>query len=816
MTQFLLNTFKLVIASLLLTSCALIGLEEEEEKTTSTSTSTPTTPTTPTIQTTVDAVAGSAAIETNATVSVVAPKSSSSSSSRSSMRMLGDSVAAIDVSSFSASSDYATDTTSVFVYEEAANALQTVNSILCQISQTRPDLLLNEGDYKAQVDENKCKDGGNDSRGGSGAEYVTWTVDATREDGQPMVTKLWVPDDSDGNGTSDGEISAKLTIYQPPNSTYPLGFFNLNFEIEDDSSGTIRSKGFMRTLKQGDSTNVLEFFMPFDSVENSVRVEIEADDSGKGITKTPVWGNSGPTGTTTYDFAFNTNYFYKQKDGSNAVCLDRNDFFESSWSYGLYTNTGARVDINSGFPIKANVSGTDYHGYIGYYGLWMPPEASVSNGTTVTKLDFSNPTSNGTDYTVNSYGGKLYKHTKKEVTLGDIKNIPLAWRDESDSGREKRVYWDGSTSTLKYDATRGNDTNWQWDELDTPQTLTLSSSNAPYGFWFWSQALGGDGRVELAYDNSSNPTAPSSSTKVIFHTREPIFPGDSVPSTLTCFNRCPDYNNLASGSEWGSSSVYKEAIWIDNVSGSTTGYTYSFDNTASGMVLKDGSNEIVFNPSNTNLQWGLFTGELFEDNSTNRQAMACDWDSSKVCAWKAREKLSSFYSWETGKNDWQKLTVLVDGSGNPVKFDPPMMVEYTHSGTSSNTGKNYDGGKFYLEYGGFGNLWGIPYFCTDVNGNRADCGYNTRHVNEFVIPAGTTVKKAGGGDSSVSSGTEFVVKPLEVEQAMKEVTTSTCTGAGLSLGGVSLPDISGYTAPNIGSKPSVSGPPRVVAGSKKY
>jgi hypothetical protein len=319
----------------------------------------------------------------------------------------------------------------------------------------------------------------------------------------------------------------------------------------------------------------------------------------------------------------------------------------------------------------------------------------------------------------------------------------------------------------------------------------------------------------LAYDSSNNLTALSSSTEVIFHTREPIFPGDAVPSTLTCFNRCPDYANLASGSEWGSPSVYKEAIWIDNVSGSTTGYTYSFDNTASGMVLKDGSNEIVFNPSNTNLEWGLFTGELFEDNSTNRQAMACDWDSSKVCAWKAREKLSSFYSWETGKNDWQKLTVLVDGSGNPVKFDPPMMVEYIHSGTSSNTGKDYDGSKFYLEYGGFGNLWGIPYFCTDVNGNRADCGYNTRHVNEFVIPAGTTVKKAGGGDASVASGTEFVVKPLEVEQAMKqEPSSDACTG--LSLGGVSLPDISDYTAPNIGSKPSVSGPPRVVAGSKKY
>ncbi|MEK9699659.1 MAG: hypothetical protein VW270_28030, partial [Candidatus Poseidoniales archaeon] len=171
MNQFVQNTIICITVSLLLTSCALIGLEEEEETTaaSTTSTSTPSS-STPTIQTTVDAVAGSAAIETNATVSVVAPKSSSSSSARSSMRVLGGPVAAIDVNSFSASSDYAKDATSIFVYEEAAQALQNVNGILCQIGQSRPDLMLNEGPYKAQVDENKCKDGGNDSRGGSGAE----------------------------------------------------------------------------------------------------------------------------------------------------------------------------------------------------------------------------------------------------------------------------------------------------------------------------------------------------------------------------------------------------------------------------------------------------------------------------------------------------------------------------------------------------------------------------------------------------------------------------------------------------------------------
>jgi hypothetical protein len=761
------------------------------------------------IQSTVDAVAGSGAIQSASKVSVVEPKTSSSSSR---------SAAAIDVASFSASTDYSNDTTSYYVYEEAADALQTVNGILCQIGQSRPDLMLNEGNYKAQIDEKKCNEGqGSDSKGGNAPTYVTWTANASREENQPMIGKVWVPNDEDGDGTAEGTIQAKMTIYQPPGDTYPLGFFNLNFRAVNNSTGEENFKGYMRTLKKG-STNILQFYQPYTyqgtTVQYSVSVEMNADDSGKGTTQSPEWGQSGPSGTATYNFAYNEDYFYKQKKGGNPVCLDRNDYYESAWRYGLYDSSGNRVDINSGFPIKTTVSGTDYFGYIGYYGLWMPSEASVSDGGTVKKLDFSNPDSAGTDYTVKIYGGKLYKHTKQEVTLDDIKNIPLSWQDQSDSYKEKRVYWDGTG--LKYDATRGNDTDWQWEELDSPASLTLNSFNAPYGFWFWSQALGGDGRFMLTYDSNNNPTAPTGSTKAIFHTREPIFPGDSVPSTLTCFNRCPNYNNLGSGSEWGSPSVYQTDIWIDNVTGSL-GYTYSFStNPTTGMVLKDSSsNEIIFDPSNQNLQWGLFTGELFVDNATNRQAMACDGDNSTVCTWKAREALSTFYSWETGKEDWQKLTLLVDGSGTPVKFDPPMVVNYTHSGTTSNSGKNFDGGKFYLEYGGFGDLWGIPYFCTDKNGNRASCGYDTRHVNEFVIPAGKTVTKVGGGDASVSSGTEFVVKPLEVEQAMKEVTASTCSGAGLSLGGVSLPDSSGYTAPGIGDKPTVSGPPAIVGGSKK-
>ena len=101
-------------------------------------------------------------------------------------------------------------------------------------------------------------------------------------------------------------------------------------------------------------------------------------------------------------------------------------------------------------------------------------------------------------------------------------------------------------------------------------------------------------------------------------------------------------------------------------------------------------------------------------------------------------------------------------------------------------------------------------------GEKVDCADtsegNVRWVNEFVVPATTVVTEAGGS-------TEYVVKPLEVEQTMPEASNGTtdCTGAGLSLGGVDLPDVDDFTSPvsSIGTKPTVTGPPTIVSGEQK-
>ncbi len=820
----------IVIISFVFLGCAK---DDDEESTTSSTTTT-------TTSTAVTAETGTAAITLSAKISVVDAKTSASTARTASSARMGSRTAnAIDTTAFASTVDYNVDETGTFVYERSSEALDTVNEILCQIGQARGDLMINEGNYKAQIDVSKCKESSGDSKSGA-PDYEMWLLNVSRASGEPMKVKGWVP-------MGDGLIYFMGDWYQSPSDTYPLGHFSFHFEQREGAttSGDRGMYGYMKALKSGDTTT-LQFYNSMDSsmmgmtagteVIQSVTATFNSDGSGSGATNLPYLncGQSGCSyvGQKTYDLAFNDDYFYKQKSlagtASDAVCLDRNKYIKSAWRYGLYNSAGARKTISSGFPITDSTGA--YNGYIGYYGLWMPSAASVDNGSTVKKLDFDNPDSAGVRYTVLSYGGKLRKYQKQSITLGSIKNIPFEWFDMSVYA-SKRVYWDGSNFKVDGQRVRG-----YWVD-NTTSTLTLTASNVPYGFFFYSRALGGDGQIQLAYPSGRGtaPTAPADNATVIFNTQTPIFPGDSVPSTLACYSNCPNPSTIATGEDYqgATTSVYLPSKWnwgtdIDNYS-TPNPYTYTFDNTTSGMVLKydngSGSQSVVLSSANSNLPWGFRSGILFDnstfDNDTSARqadyaALRCEWDNSYLCPWQARGGLSTFYIWQTGTDDWQKLTTLVDSDNTSVTFDPPMIVKYTHSGTSSNSGKNYNDSSFYLEYGGFGDLWGIPSYCVSTtDGSKIDCAASsqgtTRWVNEFVIPATSIATLAGGT-------TEYVIKPLEVEQTMpKTSSTTVCTGAGLSLGGVSLPSASDFVSPvsDVGTKPTVTGPPTIVSGEKK-
>ena len=345
---------------------------------------------------------------------------------------------AIDTSGFASTADYNMDGSQTFVYEESADVLETVNSILCQMGQTRPGLMMNENNYSAQIDKNKCEDSDTDA-----PNYEKWYVNSSRASGEPMYIKAWVPNDQDDDGTVDGYINAKMSVKRPPSTEYPVGFFNMNFKMVGND-GTESMKGFMKTKKTSGG-NQLQFYMPMNMggtvYDYAVKANFNSDGSGTGATSMPNWvAQNQASGAKTFQVAFNDDYFYKQKSlngvAQTAVCLDRNKYLTSAWRYAMYDSNGARVAINSGFPIKT-ASGTTYHGYIGYYGLWMPSAANIANGSTVTNVDYSDPDAAGDNYTVRSWGGKLIKYTKKSITLESIKNIPLSWSNQADQDGRK-------------------------------------------------------------------------------------------------------------------------------------------------------------------------------------------------------------------------------------------------------------------------------------------------------------------------------------------------------------------------------------------
>jgi hypothetical protein len=204
----------------------------------------------------------------------------------------------------------------------------------------------------------------------------------------------------------------------------------------------------------------------------------------------------------------------------------------------------------------------------------------------------------------------------------------------------------------------------------------------------------------------------------------------------------------------------------------------------------------------------------------------------QVCGWKAWSNLPVFYTWETGPNNWNRFIGLKDSGNIFVNFEAPLQIKYVHHQPDAQMpDRVYDGNTFMLEYGGFGQMNGIPSFCVNMDtGDKVDCsqsggGSNSiRWVPQFTIPS---VQPAGaplaGSLTEVtdSNNTKYFVKPLEIEQRMiLDMTAGACnTLASTSFSGYSLPGIgvfagdAFFTNASAGNpEPAVSSAPAVIGG----
>jgi hypothetical protein len=765
----------------------------------------------------VEASAPAAALRVADKISVVEAKDAAAQSA-----------AVVVAADLPADSDYEQDEAFVFVEERSVEAFDTINEILCMAGQTQYDDMLNQGPYTALVDRNQCAtdkddaasaDGdGAQSSGAARPDYMYWTVESARQDhGSPQVVRVWVREDAEDSFDAAKLIFAKMVITESASPSNPYGIFDLSFEAHPlidvgaghtapaGAGGEPLFRGYMRTDRNAAGDVLLKFISADThgtSGDFTEKATLNKTHSG-GRGTTSIRGEFGGfVEESAYDIAFDDSHFLRD-DGTEARCLDRNDFDETAWRYGLYdSETGSRINPRSGFPVKVVRDGREYHGWVGYWGAWFPDELDLENGDTVYKQEFGDGSpAEATPYELFIAQGKLRKRSKRLLTLGDVENVPLDWWDETRQ-TQYRTVWNGVDfrKVAAFNHEQGT-----WSEIEPAEVIDLSSLRYDTLF-FWSQGLGGDVRVKLACTSNDQggfvtfSCSASDAADVVLFAETVVYPGDAVPATFACLMGCPNGANDDGPNLFFDDSALQ---YQQTPPASAATITYAFDGTA--MLLMSGSTPIVQTVENGHHPWGVRSGPLFEPTPSNLAKLACEWDGTgnSTCGWQAWDKLDEYYTWESGPSEWSRLTALRNQQGELERFEPPLSVQYTHQQPDETARDHkYDGADFYLEYNGFGDLRGIPGTCVDMEtGDAVSCGPHTRWIPELTIPDGSELH----GD-----GNSYLSKALEKEQRMREVHQSACSD--LHLVTYVLPAIEDWTPPNIGPEPKVDGPPAVVGG----
>ena len=744
--------------------------------------------------------------------------------------VLSSAYAGVGLANPAAGSAYFTDPQNTHVEDATSKGIGTVNMIACIIHAMAPDQLVNKGDYVALVDENKCDTSSQSSTSQSGSSgsgsqtnFTTAFVNSGRaSNSDPMIVKAWLNEDEDGQAMT---IFARVSATAAPSNSNPYGVFRLDFCGHPDtaSSAACMMKGYLDAQDGALSFYQEEGGGGFSS-NTALQLTSVGTSSGSGkLSRTESDGVN--SATETFAFAYDANNFLR---GDQCFSRDASDAATgmSVWRYGLYDAvTGDRVERNSGFPIQYTSGDKTYQGYLGYWGLSLPPDAgTIANGTTVQKVDYStgnNPTT--TDYTVVRSDGKLTKYTRKSTTLDKLDQIALnAWINNAtgfftgaQSNTQYELHWDdaGGNFVVTGQVSCGNN-GCQTVTLQAPQTVSVNYFINNGGLQGWAQSLGGE--LFVKFDGLTAPVT-SSNVVVNYRAQDIVYPAD-MPTTLYCVNNCPTAASMTAyfSSNSSQNSPFTAATFNNwNPTALANVVTYSTD--PSSAVLKDGSNASVTFTDASALQnsgmyqGGIRTGRLF----TSLATAECSTGSGTYCDYKVNDA-DVYYQWETGSNNWNQFAAVKDGSGNFVQFDAPLQLNYTVPNTAKYG--QYAGKTIVLQYGGFGDLWGIPGSCVSRLTNQAvSCDtQDARYVPEFAIPMSDTTGVVTAGSAS------YLVKWLDREIRFARKSLTDCSSL-VAPSNVTLPTASGLQNPAdpagniyIGAKPAVTDAPRVIQGDVKY
>jgi hypothetical protein len=734
------------------------------------------------------------------------------------------SLAAADPSSSSA---YRTDAQNSHVEDETSRGIGQVNMITCIMSSMRPDALVNQGAYNALVDETKCDPSARSSSEVQGAVYMNATVDATRaSNNDPMISKIWIDQDENGQ---EATIFVRVSATQAPSAANPYGLFRLDYCGKGEGMAACMMNGYL----QGSDTGVRYF-------ENeqgdhglstkALQLNATGTDSGSGRLQM-----NHSNGQDAFNFAYNANLF-RRSDGTSDQCFSRDasdpETGFSVWRYGLYdANTGARVTRNSGFPIEYANAGKTYHGYLGYHGLSLPSEAvnAMPSGSTVQKVDYSTGQAPvKTNYTVVKAPGKLLKFTRHTRTLQSVDKIKFttfvgnnaaSFFAGAQPNTQYELYWDDTSGSFKVTGQMSCEQDGcrvvAFDPASV-KTVAVSFWQNMGGVQGWSQSLGGEVFVGL---NGASGSVNSAAIEVVYRTQDLVYPSQ-LPANLYCLRDCPTSASLSQffAPNSNASSPFTAATYNNwNARQAIDVVAYHTDSD-SAMLLDNGNQAITLTDAEALEQFpqyrhGLRTGRLF----TALAAAECASGSGTYCDYKVNQ-LDVYYQWETGPQSHSQFAAVKDGSGTFVAFDAPLNVTFDVPNTAAYG--EYAGQSLLLQYGGFGDLWGIPGQCVSSSTNQpVDCGTeNARYVAAFVIPYDSVLGRVTGDSGS------YLVKWLEREIRFAKKDAGVCTTAGLNLpSGIVLPTAADLKDPShsssdvyIGTKPTITAAPRVIHGDVKF
>lgn len=727
---------------------------------------------------------------------------------------------------------YYTDETNSYVQDQTSQVMGELNNILCFMGAMGPDLMVNSGDasgnYIALVDKNTCDARGSGGQSNNtGAAYVPAVAHSTRaSNSDPMLVKAWLTFMEQGTPQN---IKVYASASQAPTATLPYGVFRMDFCGNPSGQTDCASdKGYINATTSG-----LSFYSTYshgtDGGTTALQLNASSSSAGSGaIHESHTWGGGG-----VYDFlfAYNTGYFVRN-DGGADVCFDRNpaNADESVWRYGLYdAATGARVTRNSGFPIEYTVGGVTSNGYIGYYGLSTQGTGPAS-GDTVNQVTYGQSGATKTPYTLLKTGGKLLKYTTAEKTLEALNKVTFWYYAQVNvgtvmtAGYQYELYWDNTAGNFVVSGMQPTG-SYNMEPLPGGPVAVVNTDMVtanPWGIFGWSQMTGG--QFGIKGNEFALLATNLGSVKVQTQTQDVVYPSQyaAITGGLKCINDCPTAALIAA-SNGGTGIAYSNQGWAPVAEASFALYTL---NGTTGNLVDAASGAVVSTATTGTNANGVRSGRLV--TPADATAMIAAKNTANVCGGTCTTFNqgdvdflpvgSSYYVWETGGQPWNQLAILMSGT-TPVTFEAPLQVNFVVP-TGAKYG-SYQGATISLQYGGFGDLWGIPNECIDVatnaacvfSGGSATPQLNQRWTSKFSIPFDATTGVVTAG------ATTYYVKPLDKEVRLAKVD---CAAAGgLSTTGLTnagLPVVGGWSDPTatVGTKPTVTAAPQVIHGVKQY